>query len=100
MAQAGQAAAAIKNFEGVLEVRKDHIESLDYLALLVQKTEPQRAIGYLNRILARKPTYPRALELRARIRLSLQDHAGAERDLQNLLRVVPDHAWAREQLRR
>ena len=100
LAQAGETAAAIENFEGVLEVRRDHIEALDYLALLVQKTAPQRAIGYLNRILARKPAYPRALELRARVKLSLQDRAGAERDLQNLLRVLPDHAWARQQLRR
>ena len=99
-AQAGQTAAAIKSFEGVLEVRKDHIEALDYLALLVQETEPRRALGYLDRILAGNPDHVRALELRARIKIRFQDRAGAEQDLRNLLRVQPDHAWARKTLRR
>jgi len=100
LAQAGEVARAIETFEGVLEVREDYVEALDYLSLLVEKSDPKRALGYLDRILARQPSYPRALELRARIRLRLKDQAGAQQDLRDLLRVMPDHAWARKQLRR
>lgn len=101
LAQGGQTAAAIENLEGVLEVRKDHIEALDTLATLMQVTkQPRRALGYLDRLLKHHPEYVRGLEARARVKLGLRDRYGAERDLEALLRVVPDHQWARKQLRR
>ncbi len=100
LARAGQVAAAIANFEGVLEVRKEHTEALDYLTLLVQDKQPRRALSYLDRILRQQPRSARALELRARLKLRLLDRSGAERDLRQLLLVAPNHGWARKQLRR
>ena len=61
--------------------------------------EVEKALEWVDLALAFQPTHRNALEVKARILVSLEDpESDAGMVLRNLLKVVPDHSWAKREL--
>ena len=61
--------------------------------------EIEKALEWVDLALAFQPTHRNALEVKARILVSLEDpESDAGMVLRNLLKVVPDHSWAKREL--
>lgn len=95
----GQYTEAIKEFEAALQVQPGYIIPRYQLArafALVGRVDD--AYKQLGRILEKDSNNPEALEARARLFLAQKKWTEAERDLRALLKVAPDHPWARAQV--
>ncbi|MBY6242988.1 hypothetical protein [Methylosinus sp. Sm6] len=58
-------------------------------AVAARASQPELALGLLDRIVTLEPGWPQALVARAEMRLTLGDAAGAERDLDAAVRLDP-----------
>ena len=55
---------------------------------------PEEVLAYLKRVLAEDPSYTEAFELEAKVRFEKDDLDGAEKVLNTLLKMEPDHVLA------
>jgi protein O-GlcNAc transferase len=98
LADAGQLREAIQELEAGLEVQPGYDAARHFLAtVLAQDGQLDKAISHFSYLLKANPTDKDALEARARLFVALNKRVEAQRDIQALLRIDPNNAWARQQ---
>lgn len=93
----GDREAAIRAYTKVVQLDEDNIAALNNLAWQLRNSEPEKALGYIERAIAASPDGPSAilLDTRAMIYLETGDLRNARRSIDEALIALPEHPSVR-----